>query len=454
MLYGMYNRRSQFGYSLEEKPYSFATAGALPFSQGVLGISFIQRGSWFNGTQIVTHNTVALSFARFISSSITIGGNAKYLFNTNYGNEAGADIDLGLMFFATPGLTFGLATENLLSTRIEPDDLGTYFSYNRRQVKLGVAGEFSSGQNRTSLGFDLILKQKKDLAQKGNYLNNFGIEHSLPLSSKSTLRLRAGYSLGKDYNQNFNSYAFGFSYELRSGNNLYRLDYSYQDYPYESSESFVGDNRLALTVAWGSPRNIQSLAKKGKYLNPAVVAGQEKTQESSKSASESISQTKADTVESVSAPIAQQAPAENDTTYRTATQIQPEESKEVTVQVTGGTFAGLRITSQVKSSKEGTNQDRFYMFLFQYNLEEPLKSVVEWKILISSSTSDSFLTHGSDPSILQIINGQGNPPTAVGWEGDDKNGKKVAPGNYFYALYLKSSQGEKFLSAWSPIIVD
>ena len=112
------------------------------------------------------------------------------------------------------------------------------------------------------------------------------------------------------------------------------------------------------------------------------------------------------------------------------------------------------ITSQVKISQAKSNGDKSYLFLFQYNIEKQLRVVSEWKILISSSPSNSFLTQGSDPAVLQIISGLGIPPSAVFWDAKDKADTRVAPGKYYYAMYLKSNQGDKYLTDWNSILVE
>jgi hypothetical protein len=448
MLYGMYNRQSLYGYISDEKPYTIATTGALPFSQGVIALGFAQRGSWANQTRVVTHNFLALSYARMFSSKVSMGANAKFLFNSNYGSKSGADVDLGLMVFANRRLTFGLAGENLASSDTEPDDLGTYFLYNRRQLKFGLAYELNGGEYRTKFGFDTIFKEKKGFARQGNNLNNIGIEQILPFSSKSLVILRAGYSLGKDYNQDFNSYAFGFSYELKSDNKLYRFDYSYQDYPFKSSESMAGDNRLALTIAFGTPSNVNSFARQKEKLDLATLSKKEpvkETGESKKLSPQGTDQIKPNADTSVP-PMPQ---GEIDTTSQTIAQSTPEEKKGVASPAAAGIFKSLMISSQTKS-----NKDKSYLLLFEYNLEKELESVSEWKILISSSPSDSFLTKGSDAAILQTISGLGIPPTAVLWDVLGRTGKRVAPGKYYYAMYLKNKQSDEFLSSWNPLLVE
>src|SRR5574341_583068 len=563
-LYGMYNRQTTINYFLDEKPYALATAGAWPFYWGTVGLGFTQNGSWSKETQVVTHNTLALSFAHLISPQVSVGVNAKYLFNTNYGDKSGADADLGVMYFATPNLTFGLVGENLAGTDVEPDALGTYFLYNRRQVKLGIAYELINGEYRTRFGFDTIFKEKKGLATDGNNLNNFGIQQSLPFSLTSTVSFRAGYSLGKDYSQDFNSYALGVSYELHSGNNVYRFDYSYQDYPFQSSESMAGDNRIALTVFFGAPKNGNGFAHQKEKLNLAAVNKPEQKQaepmkpavqskpteqvkvtqptkpteqtkpaeptkltESTKLA-EPTRQTERPKITEQSKPTESTKPAvsakpadQTKVTELTKPIEQPKQpelakateqtkSVEPTKQndksafkekkvsdnpweapaeikhevqapqpddksalkplaqaklgefefqkpakpAAGGLFSGLKIDSKVESSQAKAKKDKSYMFMFQYNLEDKLGLVSDWNILIATTPSQAIMDSETDPNATQSIHGRGIPPTVVVWNAKDKNGFRVAPGKYYYALYLKSAAGEKFLSNWNPMVVE
>ena len=120
----------------------------------------------------------------------------------------------------------------------------------------------------------------------------------------------------------------------------------------------------------------------------------------------------------------------------------------------GSIFTNLKITSRTESSQAKSKKDKSYLFIFKYSLEEEQRYISEWKILISSSPSNIFLAQGSDPAILQTISGRGIPPSAVIWEAKDKTGTRVAPGKYYYAMYLKSIQGEKYLSAWNPLLVE
>jgi hypothetical protein len=42
----------------------------------------------------------------------------------------------------------------------------------------------------------------------------------------------------------------------------------------------------------------------------------------------------------------------------------------------------------------------------------------------------------------------------VVWNADDRTGNRIVPGKYYYAKYLKSNQGDKFLSVWNPLLVE
>ena len=257
MAYAMYNRRSKFGYAGDESPYGFVLGGALPFSGGVVGIGFNETGSWADATQVVTHNTLALAFARPFSPLFALGGSFKYLFNTNFGNQTGVDFDLGAMFFATPKLNFGLAVQSVAGTDVMPNVPGSSYFYNRRQIKMGAAYSHQYGNYGTTFGADAVFKQKKEFVTEGNNLFNFGVEQNLLVGPGGNASFRVGYTAGKDYNQNVRSYSMGVSYQFKTQGNLFRIDFSFQDYPFDTYESMVGDHRVAFTVGFGAPSTPQ-----------------------------------------------------------------------------------------------------------------------------------------------------------------------------------------------------
>ncbi|MCI0531401.1 MAG: hypothetical protein L0Y74_05585 [candidate division Zixibacteria bacterium] len=298
MAYGMYNRRSKFGYSGDESPYGFVLGGALPFSGGVVGIGFNQSGSWSDATQVVTHNTFALAFARPFSPLFALGGSFKYLFNTNFGNQTGVDFDLGAMFFATPKLNFGLAVQSVAGTDVIPNVPGSSYFYNRRQIKMGAAYSHQYGNYGTTFGADAIFKQKKEFVTEGNNLFNFGVEQNLLVGPGGNASFRVGYTAGKDYNQNVRSYSVGVSYQFKIQGNLFRIDYSFQDYPFDTYESMVGDHRVAFTVGLGTP----STPQWAKSTSTPVMSRISKPAEVNKKASQTAntSSTKSDASKSTS----------------------------------------------------------------------------------------------------------------------------------------------------------
>lgn len=451
--YGMYNRQTAFGYFLNENPYSLAGAGVLPFSQGVLGLGISQNGSWSKETQVVTHNTVAVSFARFLSPQVSLGANAKFLFNTNYGDKTGADIDLGLMYFPTPRLTLGLVGENLAGTDVLPDNLGTYYFYNRRQFKAGLAYELMNGEYRTRFGFDTIFKQKKGSVDQVNNLNNFGIQQSIPTGPASAVSFRAGYSLGKDYSQDFNSLAFGVSYEFKSGQNSYRFDYSYQDYPFESYEDLAGDNRFALTIAFGAPRtNNNGYAQHREKLELASRAKasfkQRKSEQDIWEAPAEIKREERLTPEmnKTSAQVKVPEPVQRE--YLPAT---PPENVKNNPQ---NLITGFKVSSKVETVQSKHKKDKSYMFIFKYNLDEKESQVSEWRIIIATRPSSIYLVQETDQDALRVIKGKGIPPSVIVWDGKGQNGVRLNPGKYSYAMLLYTWQGGKFLSNWSQLTTE
>jgi hypothetical protein len=448
MLYGMYNRQTTFGYNLEESPYSLAAAGALPLSQGVFGLGLAQRGSWAEETQIVTHNTVALSFARFLIPELSAGANFKFLLNTNYGDKSGLDFDLGLMYFASPYLTFGLAGENLAGTDMEPDNLTTFFLHNRRQIKLGAAYELVYGEYRTRFGFDTIFKQKKDFATETNNLNNFGIQQRIPVNSGNFLSFRAGYTAGKDYNQDFNSFAFGLSYEFQSGPNLYRFEYSYQDYPFPTDEGMAGDNRFGLTVAFGSPGHQQF----GKRSDEVNLASASKAAFKKRPAKETIWDAPAETErkERLSKALVKTNPP------ATPPPIQnpPVESYTPSAEKHTGQISSFKVSSKIVESHSRKGKDKSYMFTFNYGLEQDMRHISEWQVLIAAEPLAKSDVSVANPKIIHVISGKGIPPSAIVWNGTNREGMRARPGEYYYAILLQTQEGGKMLSNWNSLTID
>lgn len=267
----MYDRGSVWGYALDEKPYVGFGSLVYPLSgkSGVLAFSAGRKASWNSYTQIVGQNILSLSYARSLGPMSSLGLNAKLLSNSKVDKKTGFEIDIGLLFPITDRFSFGLAGENLLGTDMTPDSGAIYappqtpslFNYNRRQYKVGLSANLPSGTNSTRIAYDVIVKDKKNFSTSTPYLNSLGVEQGISFIPGSSFFLRAGYTFGKDYNQDYKQWAWGISYKTSTGSNTIQIDYSYQSYPFETSTSLVGDHRLGLTIGFGFAKHPDYFSK-------------------------------------------------------------------------------------------------------------------------------------------------------------------------------------------------
>lgn len=280
----MYDRASLYGYTLDEKPYVGFGSLVYPLSsnKGVLAFSGSRKASWNSQSQIVGHNILAVSYARSLGLASSFGLNAKVLSNSNVDKKSGFEVDLGFLFPVSDRFSFGIAGENLLGTDMTPDTGVVYaspqtpnlFNFARRVYKAGMALSLPTGNNSTRIAYDVIVKDKKNFTTSTPYLNSVGVEQSLNLLPGSSFYLRAGYTFGKDYNQDYKQWAWGLSYKFMASANSVQIDYSYQSYPFQTSTSLVGDHRIGLTIGFGFAKSQDSFSqsKSTKKLSQSTPA--------------------------------------------------------------------------------------------------------------------------------------------------------------------------------------
>ncbi len=273
----MYDRGSVWGYALDEKPYVGFGSLVYPLSgnSGVLAFSGGRKASWSSNSQIVGQNILSLSYARSIGPMSSVGLNAKLLSNSKVDKKTGFEVDFGLLFPITDRFSFGLAGENLLGTDMTPDSgvmpaspqTPSLFNYSRRQYKVGMSVSLPTGTNSTRIAYDVIVKDKKNFSSSTPYLNSLGVEQGISLIPGNAFFLRAGYTFGKDYNQDYKQWAWGISYKVATGSNTIQIDYSYQSYPFETQTSLVGDHRLGLTIGFGFAKHPDYFSKNKSQTN-------------------------------------------------------------------------------------------------------------------------------------------------------------------------------------------
>ncbi len=259
----LYNRESRHINITGENTYVSFAGLVLPLKEKFsLGIAGTQRGSWEHKTNLITNNTAALALSGKIIPDLTFGTSVKFLFNTNAGKEKNFDLDLGLLYRVKPEFSIGVSGNGLLlpDMGISSNDLG-FSLIPTRQFRVGMAYDIWQTNSKTTLAFDTSIRNRKNSSNNGN-INSLGIEHTF-LSDKSTsFAVRGGYSLGKDFGLDYNSYAFGFSVKINSSSRFYQIDYSYQDYPYPGTTELTGDHRISLTVSLGIKKPGAELAQK------------------------------------------------------------------------------------------------------------------------------------------------------------------------------------------------
>src|SRR4030066_126218 len=285
----MYDRASLYGYTLDEKPYVGFGSLVYPMSsnKGVLAFAGSRKASWTSQSQIVGHNILSVSYARSLGLLSSFGLNAKLLSNSNVDKKSGFEVDLGFLFPVSDRFSFGIAGENLLGTDMTPDTGVVYaspqtpnlFNFARRVYKAGMALLLPTGNNSTRIAYDVIVKDKKNFTTSTPYLNSLGVEQSLNLLPGSSFYLRAGYTFGKDYNQDYKQWAWGLSYKFMASANSVQIDYSYQSYPFQTSTSLVGDHRLGLTIGFGLAKGQDSFSqnKSTKKLSQTTPAKSDKS---------------------------------------------------------------------------------------------------------------------------------------------------------------------------------
>lgn len=394
-LYFMYDKRSKYVAGEDENPYLLSGVGIYPLNEKLkLYSGGSQKGSWSDPTGIVTNNVGIIGMAGWVIPDLSLGFNGKFLYNSNYGKKKGFDLDLGLFYRLSPKFSFGIALENILATDMTPDN-GDVLGYATREGKLGLAYHFDMERYSTILAWDLRLKNSVEPENKNYTLSSFGVEEWILTGNNLSFGLRAGYTFGKEYEQDFNQPSFGFSVRYMGKSQVFQLDYSFQKYPYKSDESLVGDHRVSLCILFGGTGDNND------NYDFTRLEYQEK-------------------------PVIQIIPPE----------IKPEEKSTLTGNRT------FNLSSSVEELTTGRN--RSIMFLLKPDFEEQIDS---WRLYICKDKPLGFEGAQLKPLLLKIVEGRGFPSSGIIWD-CRYNGKKMEKGTYYYALELRDLNGQVFYSQW------
>jgi len=394
-IYFMYDKISKFGFGDDENPYLLSGVGVYPLNHKLrLFVGGSQKGSWADPTGIVTNNTGVMGVAGWIIPDLSLGFNGKLLYNSNYGDKKGFDLDLGLFYRISPKFSFGIALENVLATDMTPEN-GDILGYAVREGKLGLAYHFDQERYSTILAWDLRLKNTVEPENKTYTLSSFGVEEWILTGNSISFALRGGYTFGKQYEQDLNQPSFGFSIRYKGESQTFQLDYSFQKYPYKSDESLTGDHRVSFSIIFGGSNDNEynSDFTRLEYLerNPVQLTLPEK---------------------------------------------KPEEKKLLSG------YQTFNLTSSVEELTSGRN--RSIMFMLKPDIEE---QVDFWRLYICQQKPSGFESNHLKPVLLKTVDGRGFPSSGIIWD-CRYNSKKLKKGTYYYALEVMDINGQIWHSQW------
>jgi len=394
-IYFMYDKISKFSFGEYENPYLLSGVGVYPLNHKLrLFVGGTQKGSWADPTGIVTNNTGVMGVAGWVIPDLSLGLNGKFLYNSNYGDKKGFDLDLGLFYRVSPKFSFGIALENVLATDMTPDN-GDILGYAVREGKLGLAYHFDWERYSTILAWDLRLKNSVEPESKTYTLSSFGVEEWILTGNSISFGLRGGYTFGKQYEQDLNQPSFGFSIRYKGESQTFQLDYSFQKYLYKSDQSLTGDHRVSFSVILGgsNENEYNSDLTRLEYLerNPVQLTLPEKKSEGKKLLSG----------------------------YQT-----------------------FNLTSSVEELTTGRN--RSIMFMLKPDIEEQIDY---WRLYICQQKPPGFESNQLKPVLLKTVDGRGFPSSGIIWD-CRYNGQKLKKGTYYYALELMDINGQIWYSQW------
>lgn len=384
MFYVHYAKKSKYGWGGEEKPFLASGVLVAPFCRNVsIGLSGLKGGSWANQTGVISTNLEALSLAARVSPRVAVGFLAKSIHNSNYGNSKGADFDLGALFEISPRLRLGLAVENLLATDIRTDVVVPSPS-GHDPTRTGKAGLLCHlDRLHGDLTFDLALDDVRGGTKATYFQSSLGIETQALTTGRLDLALRAGYTVGREYGRTVRQSTTGFGIRCRGARSVCEIDYSWQNYPYESNETSVGDHRVSVTIYPRVPQSKKQLLRQEEATYPPQA--QRWSQD----------------------PLPLQGPKEPGMSVRTE-----------------------RVLS---------GQEEFVIFLVESGAVD---HVTEWKLHIYAEDADRNTV---ELNPLTTLHGWVMPANSVLWD-LKLDGERIASGTYHYRLEVSDTQSNSWIS--------
>ena len=390
----LYDKKSKYGLADDENPFLASGVVVFPIRNNLcVGVSGCQRGSWSDPTQVITNNIGQLSLSAQVNDQVSLGFSGKFLYNSNFGKKKGADFDFGILYQPIKSFSVGIAGENLLATDMRPEvsEKSSLLGYSTRKGKVGLCYVYDDANFLTKIAFDFALKDVQQPMQKTYTQESFGIEHWIFNQKEVSFALRGGYTLGEDYELDYKQPAFGLGVRYSGREILLQIDYSWQKYPYQTTDRFAGDHRLSFTFSPALDKEVFKVMKRESRL---ALKEKQKTGKTQKLISSDLKILKYD------------------------------------------------LDSRVENVYSERNKSMVFLLRPQIDFD-----VSEWKFYICNAKPPGWNYDQIDPYIVKMIKGKGMPGFGVVWDLRFKN-KEVERGKYFYALLLVDRIGQRWHSGW------
>ncbi len=390
----LYDKKSKYGLTHNEKPFLAAGVVVFPIHSNFrAGASVCQKGSWSDPTQIVTNNIAQLSLSAQVNHQTYLGFSGKFLYNSNFGEKKGADFDFGILYHPIKSFSVGIVGENLLATDMRPEvaDRSSFFGYSTRMGKVGLCYVYDDENFLTKIAFDFVVKDVQQPMKKTYAQESFGIEHWIFNQKELSFALRGGYTLGKDYELDYKQPAFGLGVRYRGRETFLQIDYSWQKYPYQTTDRFAGDHRLSFTF---SPAPGKEVTKVVKRESKPVLKEKQKTEKTKKLIFSDLKVLKFD------------------------------------------------LDSRVENVT--LERDKSVVFLLRPQVDFEAS---EWKLYICNAKPPGWNDDQIEPHLVKLIQGKGMPGFGVVWDLRFKD-NEVERGDYFYSLRLVDRKGQRWHSTW------
>jgi hypothetical protein len=222
--------------------------------------------------------------------------------------------------------------------------------------------------------------------------------------------------MSKEYGENLRQFALGLSLRFNNVMNFWRIDYSFQDYPFEGASATTGNHLVSAVFGFGDAGAVPSLAR-----NKSAVPSEE--QLSSEFAA----------LEAAN-PLSQSRRIKQGEALRKDYAQSSSNSNEWNKMSLHGRVEDL-------SSSRLTR----YMFILQPGFSGRTSA---WKVFIHDRRPKPTGLENMEKRAVKVLDGQGNVPGVIVWDGKNKDHFDCDGGRYYYSLVVWDADGQVWRSSW------